>query len=140
VVWVQEEPENMGAWRALQPRLAALVRDRARLSYIGRPERASPAEGFANAHEREQRRIVEAALTVPAPRRRAARSAQRGSPAGRRRGWTCGPAASGGVLFAGDDAWNDTCPSPARRPVRGRGMSLALYIVGFVVLIGGLAM
>jgi 2-oxoglutarate dehydrogenase E1 component len=77
VVWVQEEPENMGAWRALQPRLAALVRDRARLSYIGRPERASPAEGFANAHEREQRRIVEAALTVPAPRRRAARSAQR---------------------------------------------------------------
>src|SRR5690606_38402186 len=28
VVWVQEEPENMGAWRALQPRLAALVRDR----------------------------------------------------------------------------------------------------------------
>src|SRR5690606_2753206 len=46
----------------------------------------------------------------------------------------------GAVLFAGDDAWNDTCPSPARRPARGRGMSLALYIVGFVVLIGGLAM
>ena len=77
VVWVQEEPENMGAWRALQPRLAALVGDRARLSYIGRPERASPAEGFANAHEREQRRIVEAALTAPAPRRRAARSGRR---------------------------------------------------------------
>jgi 2-oxoglutarate dehydrogenase E1 component len=67
----------MGAWRALQPRLAALVGDRARLSYIGRPERASPAEGFANAHEREQRRIVEAALTAPAPRRRAARSGRR---------------------------------------------------------------
>src|SRR5690606_11990372 len=78
VVWVQEEPENMGAWRTLQPRLAALIGGRATLTYIGRPEQASPAEGFANAHEREQRRIVEAALTAaPAPKRRAARSGRR---------------------------------------------------------------
>src|SRR5690606_36549812 len=54
VVWVQEEPENMGAWRALQPRLAALIGGRATLTYVGRPAQASPAEGFANAHEREQ--------------------------------------------------------------------------------------
>jgi len=79
VVWVQEEPENMGAWYALRPRLAALIGDRARLAYVGRPERASPAEGFANAHEREQARIVETALAEPAATavRRAARSGRR---------------------------------------------------------------
>jgi len=67
VVWLQEEPKNMGAWTFVQPRLQALLGDRT-LRYIGRPERASPAEGHADAHEREQARIVaEAFAGVPEP-------------------------------------------------------------------------
>ncbi len=59
VVWLQEEPHNMGAWifveRRLGPMLAAGAR---RLLYVGRPESPSPAEGWAEAHAAEQRRIV----------------------------------------------------------------------------------
>jgi len=67
VVWLQEEPKNMGAWTFVQPRLQPLLGDRT-LRYIGRPERASPAEGHADAHEREQARIIaEAFAGVPAP-------------------------------------------------------------------------
>jgi 2-oxoglutarate dehydrogenase E1 component len=49
VVWLQEEPRNMGAWPFVEPRLQAIVGDRS-LRYVGRPERASPAEGWADAH------------------------------------------------------------------------------------------
>jgi 2-oxoglutarate dehydrogenase E1 component len=62
VVWLQEEPQNMGAWRYMEPRLRALIGDRAVLSYSGRPERASPAEGYASDHEVEQARIVAEAI------------------------------------------------------------------------------
>jgi 2-oxoglutarate dehydrogenase E1 component len=62
VCWVQEEPENMGAWSFLQPRLARLLPDKVPLRYVGRPERASPAEGYPAAHAAEQKRIVEEAL------------------------------------------------------------------------------
>ena len=62
VVWVQEEPENMGAWSHVRPRLRELVGDADRLRYAGRPEMASPAEGYASEHEEEQRRIVDAAF------------------------------------------------------------------------------
>ncbi|HEY3060293.1 MAG TPA: 2-oxoglutarate dehydrogenase E1 component [Chloroflexota bacterium] len=58
VIWLQEEPRTMGAWPFLAPRLAALVGERAKLRYVGRPERASPAEGWAEAHAAEQRRII----------------------------------------------------------------------------------
>lgn len=67
VVWLQEEPKNMGAWTFVQPRLQPLLGDRT-LRYIGRPERASPAEGLAEMHEQEQARIVaEAFAGVPEP-------------------------------------------------------------------------
>jgi 2-oxoglutarate dehydrogenase E1 component len=62
VRWVQEEPENMGAWSFLQPRLSRLLPDKVPLRYVGRPERASPAEGYPAAHAAEQKRIVEEAL------------------------------------------------------------------------------
>jgi 2-oxoglutarate dehydrogenase E1 component len=65
LVWVQEEPRNMGAWRHMAPRLEALL-DGRRVRYVGRPERASPAEGFANSHEEEQQRIAQDALAVEA--------------------------------------------------------------------------
>ena len=44
------------------------------IRYIGRPERASPAEGYVQSHQMEQARIVADALEVPAKRKAAARS------------------------------------------------------------------
>ncbi len=65
IVWAQEEPRNMGAWRYLEPRLRALLPEGVPLSYVGRPDRASPAEGYPAAHTAEQNRIVAAALAAP---------------------------------------------------------------------------
>ena len=64
VVWVQEEPMNMGAWSVMRRRLPDIMPDHLDLDYIGRPERASPGEGYSVAHIREQERIVLTALTV----------------------------------------------------------------------------
>jgi 2-oxoglutarate dehydrogenase E1 component len=61
LIWAQEEPQNMGAWRTIRHRLEA---PRVPLSYVGRPWRASPSEGYPTAHLREQDRIVRAALGV----------------------------------------------------------------------------
>jgi len=58
VIWLQEEPSNMGAWPYLRDQLRELVSERAELRYVGRPERASPAEGWSEAHAAEQRRII----------------------------------------------------------------------------------
>jgi 2-oxoglutarate decarboxylase len=62
VVWTQEEPRNMGAWAYIAPRLQALLPEDVTLSYAGRPDRASPAEGYPAAHASEQARIVGEAL------------------------------------------------------------------------------
>ena len=62
VVWVQEEPRNMGPWFFVAPRLTALLPPGRTLRYAGRPERASPAEGYPNAHAAEQARLVLDAL------------------------------------------------------------------------------
>ena len=61
-LWVQEEPRNMGAWFYVAPRIAPLLPSGARFRYVGRPERASPAEGYPEAHNAEQDRIVAEAL------------------------------------------------------------------------------
>ncbi len=67
VVWLQEEPKNMGAWGFVQPRLRKIIRDEIEVRYTGRTERASPAEGPAKVHAIEQARIVDAAFSsVPA--------------------------------------------------------------------------
>ena len=58
VVWAQEEPQNMGAWRAIRHRLEEAIAGRVPLLYAGRPWRASPSEGYPTAHIREQDRIV----------------------------------------------------------------------------------
>jgi 2-oxoglutarate dehydrogenase E1 component len=63
VVWAQEEPKNMGGWTYVQPRLRASIGTLTTLRYIGRPERASPAEGYQTTHAVEQARIVRDALT-----------------------------------------------------------------------------
>jgi len=64
VVWVQEEPQNMGAWRAIRHRLEEGLPDEVRLRYVGRPWRASPSEGYPTAHAHEQDRIAREALAV----------------------------------------------------------------------------
>jgi 2-oxoglutarate dehydrogenase E1 component len=63
VVWVQEEPRNMGAWKVMSRRLPDLMPEGITLDYVGRPTRASPGEGYSIAHAREQERIVLTALT-----------------------------------------------------------------------------
>ena len=64
LVWVQEEPRNMGAWTFVAPRLEAMLAGKGRAGYVGRPERASPAEGYEASHKAEQARIIAEALAV----------------------------------------------------------------------------
>ncbi|CAN5463330.1 2-oxoglutarate dehydrogenase E1 component [soil metagenome] len=65
VCWVQEEPRNMGAWSAARPQLNYIV-DQGHYSfalrYVGRPRRASPAEGSATWHQINQAEIVKKAF------------------------------------------------------------------------------
>jgi 2-oxoglutarate dehydrogenase E1 component len=64
IVWVQEEPENMGAWSFVSlrlPRIETLPKG-AKVRYVGRKGSGSTAEGSAKAHQLEQKRIVEEAF------------------------------------------------------------------------------
>jgi 2-oxoglutarate dehydrogenase E1 component len=63
IVWVQEEPRNMGCWKVMSRRLPDVIPEGVELGYIGRPTRASPGEGYSVSHAREQDRIVLTALT-----------------------------------------------------------------------------
>jgi 2-oxoglutarate dehydrogenase E1 component len=54
VVWLQEEPENMGAWSFVHARLHACLPNRLRLRHVSRAESASPAIGSAALHQLEQ--------------------------------------------------------------------------------------
>ncbi|TCI53593.1 2-oxoglutarate dehydrogenase E1 component [Exiguobacterium sp. SH5S13] len=63
IVWVQEEPKNMGAWTYIEPRLEAVTSNRLNVRYIGRRRRSSPAEGNPTAHKQEQARIIREALS-----------------------------------------------------------------------------
>ncbi len=56
--WVQEEPQNMGAWGSLQRAIGLARPYDIQWDYIGRPRRASPSEGYAGSHQLEQERIV----------------------------------------------------------------------------------
>jgi len=62
LAWVQEEPRNMGARAYMSPRLLQIIAAELEYGYIGRPERASPGEGYPAAHAIEQSRIVRTAL------------------------------------------------------------------------------
>jgi 2-oxoglutarate dehydrogenase E1 component len=66
LVWAQEEPQNMGAWRSIRHRVEAAAPSGVDVRYVGRPWRASTAEGYPTAHLREQDRIVREALGRPA--------------------------------------------------------------------------
>jgi 2-oxoglutarate dehydrogenase E1 component len=62
LIWLQEEPKNMGAWGFVGGQLRDLVGGDLAPRYVGRPAMASPAEGWSDAHTAEQRRIVETIL------------------------------------------------------------------------------
>jgi 2-oxoglutarate dehydrogenase E1 component len=62
IVWVQEEPENMGYWDFVRPSLEAAANGRP-VRLIARPRSASPAEGSAARHARQQQMLVDAAFT-----------------------------------------------------------------------------
>ena len=70
LVWVQEEPENMGAWSFVLPRLTGRSSTKGRtlpLRYAGREASASPATGFQKTHELEQTLLLDAALSRGQP-------------------------------------------------------------------------
>jgi 2-oxoglutarate dehydrogenase E1 component len=68
VVWCQEEPQNMGAWTYMAPRLEAVLDEigaaHRRPRYVGRPEAASPATGLLRRHNEEQAKLVDEALSL----------------------------------------------------------------------------
>jgi 2-oxoglutarate dehydrogenase E1 component len=64
VVWLQEEPENMGAWQFMRPHLEELIADRCPLRYIGRARSSSPSEGSAAWHQVNQKMLVEQAFDL----------------------------------------------------------------------------
>ncbi len=59
VCWVQEEPENMGAWEFARPLFESIVDGRHPLRYIGRSRNSSPSEGSSSWHAANQRAIVD---------------------------------------------------------------------------------
>jgi 2-oxoglutarate dehydrogenase E1 component len=67
VVWVQEEPRNMGARAHMSPRLLQILPSYLHFGYVGRPERAASGEGYPIAHANEQNRIVATALDLDQP-------------------------------------------------------------------------
>jgi len=73
LVWAQEEPENMGAWRHVAPLLACLRGSESHATYCGRPASASPAVGWGAWHKAEHAAILDAVLAPATARRRRAR-------------------------------------------------------------------
>ena len=66
IVWVQEEPRNMGAWPFLHERLLPLLGSNQKLEYMGRPLAAAPATGSHHRHDDQQKALVERALGIGA--------------------------------------------------------------------------
>ncbi len=62
IVWVQEEPKNMGSWNFVANYLRDLLKDGQKLRYTGRPDRSSPAVGEPNVHKTMQKEIVQEAI------------------------------------------------------------------------------
>ena len=69
-VWCQEEPKNMGAWTVvrdfIEDMMAEVGTKQQRLAYAGRVPAASPATGSLSRHNKEQQRLVAAALGLDA--------------------------------------------------------------------------
>lgn len=73
IVWTQEEPQNMGGWAFVEPRLRNIISENMSLKYIGRAASASPATGSYAIHNLEQHKLIDGSLNI---------SAETGTPAG----------------------------------------------------------
>jgi 2-oxoglutarate decarboxylase len=62
IIWVQEEPKNMGVWAFLEPRINEILPSGKNLRYIGRKERPASSTGSYNIHLAEQKEIIESSL------------------------------------------------------------------------------
>jgi 2-oxoglutarate dehydrogenase E1 component len=69
VCWVQEEPENMGAWEFVRPLIETSIDGRWPLRYIGRSRNSSPSEGSSSWHAANQRAIVDQVFAAKAETR-----------------------------------------------------------------------
>ena len=67
ILWVQEEPQNMGAWTSVRPELEALADGKLPVRYAGRPRSASPSEGSLALHQIHQRIIADQAFALNVP-------------------------------------------------------------------------
>ncbi|NDY94850.1 2-oxoglutarate dehydrogenase E1 component [Wenzhouxiangella limi] len=63
IVWCQEEPLNQGAWFQIRHHIQACIRPDQNLKYVGRNASASPAVGYYQIHQEQQKRLVSDALT-----------------------------------------------------------------------------
>jgi 2-oxoglutarate dehydrogenase E1 component len=71
VVWVQEEPRNMGAWGFVRGHIQPVLdAERRQIGYAGRPESASPAPGSAKRHQQEQANLIDEAFAPPTTQRK----------------------------------------------------------------------
>jgi 2-oxoglutarate dehydrogenase E1 component len=74
VIWVQEEPRNMGAWHFLRGRFQRIFGGRGyAVGYAGRPESASTAPGSSKRHVQEQNDLIDQAFAAPTIERRGRR-------------------------------------------------------------------
>jgi len=64
IEWVQEEPENMGSWFYVQPRIATATSHERAARYVGRPASASTATGNKRHHKNEQQAVIVNALAI----------------------------------------------------------------------------
>lgn len=64
IIWVQEEPKNMGAWNFISQRTFDVIPTGKKLYYAGRPESASPAVGSAKVSAQQQRDLIEEAFKI----------------------------------------------------------------------------
>jgi 2-oxoglutarate dehydrogenase E1 component len=63
IVWCQEEPMNQGAWFQIRHHIQACIKPEQMLKYVGREASASPAVGYYQIHQEQQKRLVSEALT-----------------------------------------------------------------------------
>lgn len=64
VIWVQEEPRNMGAWDYIHPHFKKIFGDHLPLYYVGRPESSSPAEGSSTLYRINQQTLIRRAYEI----------------------------------------------------------------------------